>query len=879
MAQPLPYERDYDFQNFQSGHPSTPLPGDKVNAELDQVAATLDEVLARIALLQDDDTALKRGSVGYDQLAVGVSLGFEPPSAWLTATAYVARDTVFQGAGFYQCLVSHTSGTFATDMAAGKWELLADFTSATADAEAAQAAAEAAQALAEAARDSATASASSASSNAASASASANSASADAEQTAADRIATAADRVATAADRVQTGLDVVSSAASAAAAVASAASIVIGPGGVQEYSENLAGVAAVSPTDGNFIVGNGTTFTAENGATARASLGLGSAAGATLIDDDTMATATATNIPSAESVVAYVDNIFSALWRPVVGLLTYAEAWVALKLNGSLSTRALIKALTPQVGMSVLLTEAGRVGNFVWREGDYSAHIALDTAEGVYLKADSVAATSGAWVRDFEVLTAARFGTDPNATRAANAAAIQCAVNVAQAYVGELVIGEMYPTDTPITVSDTIRLVGRNSKVSGITCNNGHAVILATSNVVSNDNNWYGFRDLSLISTSGAPTSYGVYHAPTNSEYLAYWSMKGCYVSGLSGGGMFDCTGSTVGMFKTLFEGNWWNKGLTIKDGGDSITIRGDTMNGAGIGLLVLGLKTGARQLHVMDCNITALSECVYLLNATGVTIENTWMETPSYMGSYTGTTGALLYAQNCANLRAYRNTMQPLVADMISRGQTAADYDMRITGTSTRPIVDDNDMSQGNLGHCNIEVDDFEFGLRNRIDASAPVFNLLSTAPNTLRNFWAPPRCKATLSADQTGVASATWTKVTLNSESQDVGNYFDTTNKRWTPPKGRIGISAAARFSAGLQDQQTYACAIYKNGAIFKCGAFFHSSGTGVIDPTVMVYDDASGTDYYEMWCYGVSAGTLTLQGNAVFTWFEGQWLGPVN
>lgn len=33
MAQPLPYERDYDFQNFQSGHPSTPLPGDKVNAE------------------------------------------------------------------------------------------------------------------------------------------------------------------------------------------------------------------------------------------------------------------------------------------------------------------------------------------------------------------------------------------------------------------------------------------------------------------------------------------------------------------------------------------------------------------------------------------------------------------------------------------------------------------------------------------------------------------------------------------------------------------------------------------------------------------------------------------------------------------------------
>jgi len=317
MAQPLPYERDYDFQNFQSGHPSTPLPGDKVNAELDQVAATLDEVLARIALLQDDDTALKRGSVGYDQLAVGVSLGFEPPSAWLTATAYIVRDTVFQGAGFYQCLVSHTSGTFATDMAAGKWELLADFTSATADAEAAQAAAEAAQALAEAARDSATASASSASSNAASASASANSASADAEQTAADRIATAADRVATAADRVQTGLDVVSSAASAAAAAASAASIVIGPGGVQEYSENLAGVAAASPTDGNFIVGNGTTWTVESGSAARVSLGFG---------DGTVGTAGlgVLSKSTTEDILTYLDVENSAA---LLAKVAQAQEW------------------------------------------------------------------------------------------------------------------------------------------------------------------------------------------------------------------------------------------------------------------------------------------------------------------------------------------------------------------------------------------------------------------------------------------------------------------------------------------------------------------------------------------------------------------------
>ena len=43
---------------------------------------------------------------------------------------------------------------------------------------------------------------------------------------------------------------------------------------VQAYDPQLADVAGLTPTDGNFIVGNGTNFVAESGATARASLGL-----------------------------------------------------------------------------------------------------------------------------------------------------------------------------------------------------------------------------------------------------------------------------------------------------------------------------------------------------------------------------------------------------------------------------------------------------------------------------------------------------------------------------------------------------------------------------------------------------------------------------
>ena len=47
---------------------------------------------------------------------------------------------------------------------------------------------------------------------------------------------------------------------------------------VQAYNAQLAAFAALANTDGNFVVGNGSTFVVESGATARTSLGLGSMA-------------------------------------------------------------------------------------------------------------------------------------------------------------------------------------------------------------------------------------------------------------------------------------------------------------------------------------------------------------------------------------------------------------------------------------------------------------------------------------------------------------------------------------------------------------------------------------------------------------------------
>jgi hypothetical protein len=71
--------------------------------------------------------------------------------------------------------------------------------------------------------------------------------------------------------------------------------------------------------------------------------------------------------------------------------------------SSSVSSIVALKAVAaPSAGMSRFLSQSGRAGNFIFRAGDYSAQVAADTLNGMYIKADDVAASSGAWVRDFD---------------------------------------------------------------------------------------------------------------------------------------------------------------------------------------------------------------------------------------------------------------------------------------------------------------------------------------------------------------------------------------------------------------------------------------------------------------------------------------------
>jgi hypothetical protein len=131
MAQPSPYDRAFNFRNWQSANPTSPLPGSYVDEELSRIKAVLDQVRTSIAAIQRDDYALANRSVGFDQLKTEVEIGINPPAPWATDRNYVVRDAVFFDGSFYICAESHVSTIFATDLSAGYWDLIAEFEVAT----------------------------------------------------------------------------------------------------------------------------------------------------------------------------------------------------------------------------------------------------------------------------------------------------------------------------------------------------------------------------------------------------------------------------------------------------------------------------------------------------------------------------------------------------------------------------------------------------------------------------------------------------------------------------------------------------------------------------------------------------------------------------
>lgn len=124
MAAPVPFTPSYDFSDFQSVSPSDPLPADQVDIQFAAIAAATQSLASAVNNVRRTDGALVNAIVTPDSLSTAVvaMIGkFNPRGPWATATVYAVNDIVSQTNTTYVALTAHTSGVFATDLAAKKW--------------------------------------------------------------------------------------------------------------------------------------------------------------------------------------------------------------------------------------------------------------------------------------------------------------------------------------------------------------------------------------------------------------------------------------------------------------------------------------------------------------------------------------------------------------------------------------------------------------------------------------------------------------------------------------------------------------------------------------------------------------------------------------
>lgn len=69
---PSPYDRQYNFTDFQTANPTTPLPGQKVDQELNAVRSTLNATVSRLGEIQADDGHVRNSALNIHAIAESV---------------------------------------------------------------------------------------------------------------------------------------------------------------------------------------------------------------------------------------------------------------------------------------------------------------------------------------------------------------------------------------------------------------------------------------------------------------------------------------------------------------------------------------------------------------------------------------------------------------------------------------------------------------------------------------------------------------------------------------------------------------------------------------------------------------------------------------
>jgi hypothetical protein len=123
-AVPTPYAPSFSFYDWNQNNPNIPAPGQKWDIEYTNIQTLTDAILARLALITQDDGRIKAGTIGRDQLAAGLATGVGAPLPWQSFQNYTTADAVIYNGSWYWCLTDHaSSGGFDPS----KWQYVGTF--------------------------------------------------------------------------------------------------------------------------------------------------------------------------------------------------------------------------------------------------------------------------------------------------------------------------------------------------------------------------------------------------------------------------------------------------------------------------------------------------------------------------------------------------------------------------------------------------------------------------------------------------------------------------------------------------------------------------------------------------------------------------------
>lgn len=131
-ATPTPYTPATDFEDLETNDPELAGIGSDLDTEFANLATSISTTQSRLAEIQRDDGALKNAIVTPDSLSAAtrvlMTAGISPETEgeWEASHDYDRKDLVTHEGATYMATTGHTSSAdFATDLAAGKWLLIA----------------------------------------------------------------------------------------------------------------------------------------------------------------------------------------------------------------------------------------------------------------------------------------------------------------------------------------------------------------------------------------------------------------------------------------------------------------------------------------------------------------------------------------------------------------------------------------------------------------------------------------------------------------------------------------------------------------------------------------------------------------------------------